>query len=47
VVETNQTGQLAMLVSMFGYIPAGKVLKYDGRPFMVDELEALVNTVIS
>jgi len=47
VVETNQTGQLAMLVSMFGYIPAGKVLKYDGRPFMVDELEGLVNKVIS
>lgn len=47
VIETNQTGQLAMLVSMFGYIPAGKVLKYDGRPFMVDELEGLLNKVIS
>jgi 2-oxoglutarate ferredoxin oxidoreductase subunit alpha len=46
-VETNQTGQLAMLVSMFGYTPAGKVLKYDGRPFMVDELDAIVNKVIS
>jgi 2-oxoglutarate/2-oxoacid ferredoxin oxidoreductase subunit alpha len=46
-VETNQTGQLAMLVSMFGYTPAGKVLKYDGRPFMVDELEAIVKGVIS
>jgi len=46
-VETNETGQLATLVSRFGYIPTGKVLKYDGRPFMVEDLEAALNTVIS
>jgi 2-oxoglutarate ferredoxin oxidoreductase subunit alpha len=46
-VETNETGQLATLVRRFGYTPTGKVLKYDGRPFMVDDLEAALNTVIS
>jgi 2-oxoglutarate ferredoxin oxidoreductase subunit alpha len=46
-VETNETGQLATLVSRFGYIPTGNVLKYDGRPFMLDDLEAALNTVIS
>ncbi len=45
-VETNESGQLAALVSRFGFRPAGKILKYDGRPFMVDELDALVNRVI-
>jgi len=45
-VETNETGQLATLVSRFGYRPAGKILKYDGRPFMVDELEAELDKVI-
>jgi len=38
-VETNETGQLARLVRQFGYRADGMVLKYDGRPFMVDELE--------
>ena len=45
-VETNESGQLAALVSRFGYTPSGKILKYDGRPFMVDELEAALNKVI-
>jgi 2-oxoglutarate ferredoxin oxidoreductase subunit alpha len=45
-VESNETGQLAALVSRFGYRASGKILKYDGRPFMVDELEAAVNKVI-
>jgi 2-oxoglutarate ferredoxin oxidoreductase subunit alpha len=38
-VETNETGQLARLVREFGYRVSGMVLKYDGRPFMIDELE--------
>jgi 2-oxoglutarate ferredoxin oxidoreductase subunit alpha len=38
-VETNETGQLARLLRGFGYRASGMVLKYDGRPFMVDELE--------
>jgi 2-oxoglutarate ferredoxin oxidoreductase subunit alpha len=45
-VETNESGQLAALVSRFGYRPTGKILKYDGRPFMVDELETALNKVI-
>ncbi|HTY51626.1 MAG TPA: 2-oxoacid:acceptor oxidoreductase subunit alpha [Methanomicrobiales archaeon] len=38
-VETNETGQLADLVRGFGYRASGTVLKYDGRPFMIEELE--------
>ncbi len=45
-VETNESGQLADLVSRFGYSAAGKILKYDGRAFMVDELEEESETVI-
>ena len=45
-VETNETGQLAALVRYFGYTPTENVLKYDGRPFMVDDLEAALNKVI-
>ena len=37
-VETNETGQLARLVREFGYRADGMVLKYDGRPFMLEEL---------
>ncbi len=45
-VETNESGQLAALVNRFGYRPSGKILKYDGRPFMVDELETRVDQVV-
>jgi 2-oxoglutarate/2-oxoacid ferredoxin oxidoreductase subunit alpha len=38
-VETNESGQLADLVSRFGYTTDERILKYDGRPFMLDELE--------
>ena len=38
-VETNETAQLADLVRGFGYHASGTVLKYDGRPFMIEELE--------
>ena len=46
-VETNESGQLAALVRRFGYRAAGMVLKYDGRPFMVDELEAELKGVLA
>ena len=46
VVEENETGQLARLVRQYGYTPTGKILKYDGRPFFVDELEAELRKVI-
>jgi len=45
-VETNESGQLAALVSRFGYTAAGNILKYDGRPFMPDELEEELAKVI-
>jgi 2-oxoglutarate/2-oxoacid ferredoxin oxidoreductase subunit alpha len=45
-VETNESGQLLALVNRFGYTAAGKILKYDGRPFMLDELEAEIEKVI-
>ena len=46
-VESNETGQLARLVSQFGYRAKGLVLKFDGRPFTVEELTARVREVIS
>lgn len=46
-VETNETGQLARLVRQFGYRADGMVLKYDGRPFMLDELEQELRKVIA
>ena len=45
-VETNESGQLAALASRFGYTAAGKILKYDGRPFMLGELEEELGKVI-
>jgi 2-oxoglutarate ferredoxin oxidoreductase subunit alpha len=45
-VETNESGQLADLVRQFGYNAAGKILKYDGRPFMLNELEEELGKVI-
>jgi 2-oxoglutarate/2-oxoacid ferredoxin oxidoreductase subunit alpha len=44
--ELNETGQLARLVRQFGYHAAGAVLKYDGRPFTVEELEDELREVI-
>ncbi len=38
-VENNATGELARLLRQQGFDPGRPVLKYDGRPFAVDELE--------
>ncbi|HOJ31124.1 MAG TPA: 2-oxoacid:acceptor oxidoreductase subunit alpha [bacterium] len=38
-VECNATGQLTDLIRQFGYSVNNKILKYDGRPFSVNELE--------
>ncbi|MDD1667073.1 MAG: hypothetical protein LUO96_01260 [Methanomicrobiales archaeon] len=46
-VENNETGQLARLVRGYGYRASGMVLKYDGRPFMVDELEQELGRVLA
>ncbi|MDV2480605.1 2-oxoacid:acceptor oxidoreductase subunit alpha [Methanoculleus sp. Wushi-C6] len=46
-VENNATGQLARLLRQHGFEPGRSVLKYDGRPFAVDELEARLAEVFS
>ena len=46
-VEDNSTGQLAVLLSRFGIGVDHQVLRYDGRPFAVDELSARVKEVVS
>jgi len=38
-VENNSTAQLPILLSRYGYRIDKKILKYDGRPFTLDELE--------
>jgi len=38
-VECNATGQLANLVSNCGFKVDEKILKYDGRPFFLEEIE--------
>ncbi|NMA11460.1 MAG: 2-oxoacid:acceptor oxidoreductase subunit alpha [Methanomicrobiales archaeon] len=46
-VENNATGQLARLLRQQGFDPGRSVLKYDGRPFAVDELAARLKEVIA
>lgn len=38
-VENNATGQLARLIGSYGFSIDEKILRYDGRPFSLDELE--------
>jgi 2-oxoglutarate ferredoxin oxidoreductase subunit alpha len=38
-VENNATGQMAALVGRYGFKVDEKILKYDGRPFSLEELE--------
>ncbi|MFB3765333.1 MAG: 2-oxoacid:acceptor oxidoreductase subunit alpha [Methanotrichaceae archaeon] len=38
-VECNSTGQLARLLMQYGIHTDNKILKYDGRPFSLDDLE--------
>lgn len=45
-VECNAKGQLASLMMQYGFPIQAKVLKYDGRPFSVEELEAEVKKVM-
>ncbi len=46
-VECNATGQLARLLQQHGYVIDEHVLKYDGRPFSLDELENDLKKVIA
>lgn len=41
-VENNATGQLVRLLKIYGFDCSAKILKYDGRPFSLDELEIKV-----
>ena len=44
LVECNHGGQLGMLIQMSGGPTIkDKILKYDGRPFVVDELQSLLS----
>ncbi|MDD5772674.1 MAG: 2-oxoacid:acceptor oxidoreductase subunit alpha [bacterium] len=38
-VENNATGQLIKLLKYYGFDVNEKILKYDGRPFSIDELQ--------
>ena len=42
VIEVNVTGQLASLLESKGYKVSKRILKYDSKPFFVEELEKLV-----
>ncbi len=44
-VENNATGQLADLFTLHGFKVDHRILKYDGRPFFVDELEEKLKVV--
>ncbi|MDI6866329.1 2-oxoacid:acceptor oxidoreductase subunit alpha [Methanoculleus sp.] len=44
-VENNATGQFARLLREYGFDPGTSILKYDGRPFAVDELTARLEGV--
>lgn len=45
-VENNATAQLARLVKTFGFNVDKNILKYDGRPFSLDEMEELIRGVM-
>lgn len=45
-VEINATGQLAILLSRFNIQVKQKILKYDGRPFSVNELERKIRQLL-
>ncbi len=44
-VEDNATGQLSTLVSLYGIKVDHRILKYDGRPFTLEELASRVTEV--
>jgi len=46
LVENNATGQLGNLIKLHGFEVNSKILKYDGRPFVVEELISKVKKVI-
>ncbi|MDD1685083.1 MAG: 2-oxoacid:acceptor oxidoreductase subunit alpha [Methanoregula sp.] len=45
-VEENATAQLAVLAGQHGIVCAGRVLRYDGRPFTPEDLEMRLREVL-
>lgn len=45
-VENNATGQISRLLGQYGIKVDEKILKYDGRPFSVEELENALKDVL-
>ena len=45
-VENNATGQLERLIRFYGFGVDERILKYDGRPFSLDELEEKIKRII-
>lgn len=45
-VESNATGQLVRLIKLYGMDADEKILKYDGRPFSVEELETRLEGIV-
>ncbi|MDI6718410.1 MAG: 2-oxoacid:acceptor oxidoreductase subunit alpha [Methanomicrobiales archaeon] len=46
-VENNVTSQLSLLIRRFGFRTDAEILKYDGRPFSLDELLARLHEVLA
>jgi len=46
-VENNATAQLASLINRYGFGVNEKILKYDGRPFSLDELEERLKDAVN
>lgn len=46
LVENSATGQLRTILNRYGVNIDGQILKYDGRPFSVDELENKLKKVL-
>lgn len=46
-IECNSTAQLARLVAGYGIRTQEQILKYDGRPFSLDDLEAELRRVLA
>jgi 2-oxoglutarate ferredoxin oxidoreductase subunit alpha len=45
-VEENATAQLAVLAGRYGIMVDEKILRYDGRPFLPDDLLVKVQEMI-
>ena len=45
-VECNSTAQLARLVGFYGIKIHDRILKYDGRPFSLDDLQADLGRIL-